>query len=173
MKKLSLVVLSLAAFACGGQDAETDDAFVPAAGSRPAARPGPIPEVASDYAAELNVDLGSMTVMPTGVRFRDLVVGTGGEAAPGHSVVTNYTGWLADGRQFDSGTHPPRGGNAFVLGAGDVIAGWDHGIVGMRVGGKRQLVLPPSLGYGEAGSRNVIPGGATLVFEVELVSTGN
>jgi FKBP-type peptidyl-prolyl cis-trans isomerase len=173
MKKLSIVLVSVSLLACGGQDAETDDTFVPSPGSRPAAPTGPVPEVAAEYAAGLNVDLDSMIVTPTGLRYRDLLVGDGVEAAPGHSVVTRYTGWLTNGNVFDSGTYPPPAGRALILGTGAVIDGWDQGLVGMRVGGKRQLVLPAELGYGAGGSGNVIPGGATLVFEVELLSAGN
>ena len=92
--------------------------------------------------------------------------GTGDPAAAGQTLVVNYTGWLEDGTQFDSSV----GGSPFTLslGAGNVIAGWDEGLVGMKVGGKRQLVIPAALGYGDSGS-GIIPGGATLIFEVELV----
>ena len=100
----------------------------------------------------------------------DLVVGTGPEAMDGDSLVTNFSGWLYDpnaeenkGDQFDLGTFE------FVLGAGEVIAGWDRGVVGMRVGGLRRIVIPPDLAYGAAGSPPRVPGNATLLFEVELV----
>lgn len=173
MKTMAVGLVSVLLVACGGEDAATEDRFVPSEASRPLIRSGPVPAVATEYAVELNVDLESMTVTSTGLRYKDLVVGEGALAAPGHSIVTRYTGWLSDGRQFDAGTYPPPGGGILILGAGDVIAGWDQGIAGMRVGGKRQLVLPPELGYGASGSRRVIPGGATLVFEIELLSTGN
>jgi FKBP-type peptidyl-prolyl cis-trans isomerase len=97
----------------------------------------------------------------------DLQVGSGAEATPGLSVEVHYTGWLLDGKQFDSS----RGGEpfAFRLGGGQVIKGWDQGVVGMRVGGKRKLTIPPELGYGLRGFPGVIPAQATLVFEVELL----
>ena len=104
----------------------------------------------------------------------DLVVGTGAEAVNGKTLSVNYTGWLysttaADhkGQQFD--TSAGRGPYAFVLGAGAVIKGWDQGLVGMKVGGQRRLVLPPDLAYGVNGYQQ-IPGNATLLFDVELVS---
>ena len=100
----------------------------------------------------------------------DLVVGTGPEAMNGDSLVTNFSAWLYDpnaeehkGAQFDLGPFD------FVLGAGEVIAGWDRGVVGMRVGGVRRIVIPPDLAYGAAGSPPRVPGNATLLFEVELV----
>ena len=173
MRTIATVAMLMTLLACGSGDTSGDDTFVPSAGARPAARSGPVPAVAAEYAAELNVDLESMTVTPTGLRYKDLVVGDGTAAAPGHSVVTRYDGWLSDGRRFDAGVYPPPEGGTLILGTGDVIAGWDQGIAGMRVGGKRQLVIPPELGYGASGSRGVIPGGATLVFEVELLATGN
>ena len=99
----------------------------------------------------------------------DLVVGAGEPAAAGDDVVVHYTGWLADGRrQFDS-SRARRDPLDFALGAGDVIKGWDEGIAGMRVGGKRRLTIPPALAYGEHGCGGVIPPQATLVFEVELL----
>lgn len=119
------------------------------------------------YVSELNVDLTSMTKQASGLYLQDLTVGTGAEATPGSTVDVHYTGWLADGRKFDSS----RGGApfSFSIGRGMVIAGWDEGVAGMKVGGKRKLVLPPELGYGQAGAGGVIPPGATLVFEVELL----
>ena len=102
---------------------------------------------------------------------QDLVVGTGPEAMNGDMLSVRYTGWLYDpnaseskGTEFDSGTFE------FVLGAGTVIQGWDRGLLGMRVGGRRIIVIPPELGYGADGSPPRIPGNATLLFEVELLS---
>lgn len=105
----------------------------------------------------------------------DLVVGTGAVAMAGQRLTVNYTGWLYSntasenkGRPFDSSTG--RGPFSFDLGAGRVIRGWDQGIPGMRVGGRRRLVIPPELAYGAAGSPPSIPPNATLLFEVELLS---
>lgn len=104
----------------------------------------------------------------------DLTAGTGATAVAGRLVSVNYTGWLYDatkpenkGTQFDSSIG--RGLFSFTLGAGQVIAGWDQGVVGMKVGGKRRLIIPPSLGYGSAGA-GPIPGNSTLVFDVDLVA---
>jgi FKBP-type peptidyl-prolyl cis-trans isomerase FkpA len=98
----------------------------------------------------------------------DLVVGKGDTAEPGSDVLVHYIGWLESGQQFDS-SRARRDPLDFALGAGDVIKGWDEGIPGMRVGGKRKLVIPPALAYAEHGCGGVIPPQATLVFEVELL----
>lgn len=106
----------------------------------------------------------------------DLVVGTGVEAVSGRRLTVNYTGWLYDasaagnrGTQFDSSLSAGRAPFAFTLGSGQVIQGWDRGVVGMRVGGQRRLVIPPSLAYGSSGS-GPIPPNATLIFDIELLS---
>ncbi len=98
----------------------------------------------------------------------DLTVGDGATAAAGQSVTVHYTGWLTDGTKFDSSVDR---GDPFVfnLGRGQVIAGWDQGVAGMQVGGKRKLTIPPEMGYGLRGAGGVIPPNATLVFEVELL----
>ena len=102
------------------------------------------------------------------LQITDLVVGTGAEAATGQVVSVHYTGWLADGTKFDSSTD--RGDPfSFPLGEGRVIQGWDQGVVGMKVGGKRRLIIPPELAYGERGFSNVIPPNAELTFEIELL----
>jgi FKBP-type peptidyl-prolyl cis-trans isomerase len=105
----------------------------------------------------------------SGLIIEDLVTGNGAEAkGPGQYVTVHYTGWLTDGKEFDSSRRrsDPFG---FPLGVGMVIPGWDQGVVGMRVGGKRKLTIPPDLGYGARGAGGVIPPNATLVFEVELL----
>ena len=119
------------------------------------------------YAPNLDVDLNRMTQTASGLYYEDLEQGGGQEAASGDQVVVHYSGWLPNGEQFDSS----RGGDPFLfdLGAGNVIQGWDEGVAGMRVGGRRRLVIPPDLGYGERGAGGVIPPNATLVFEVELL----
>jgi FKBP-type peptidyl-prolyl cis-trans isomerase len=105
----------------------------------------------------------------TGLSIEDLVVGAGREATgPGQFVTVHYRGRLADGREFDS-SHRRGEPLGFPLGCGYVIAGWDEGVVGMRIGGKRLLTVPPQLGYGEKGAGSLIPPHATLVFEIELL----
>jgi FKBP-type peptidyl-prolyl cis-trans isomerase FkpA len=108
---------------------------------------------------------------PSGLKYDDLVVGTGGEAKVGQSVTVHYTGWLTDGKKFDS-SKDRKDPFVFSLGAGRVIKGWDEGVQGMKVGGKRKLTIPPGLGYGPRGAGSVIPPNATLVFEVELLKVG-
>lgn len=103
------------------------------------------------------------------LKIEDEVAGTGAEAVAGKKVTVNYVGSLTNGTKFDSSYD--RGiPFSFNLGAGEVIQGWDQGIVGMKVGGKRKLIIPPSLGYGASGVGGVIPGNATLIFEVELLN---
>jgi FKBP-type peptidyl-prolyl cis-trans isomerase len=99
----------------------------------------------------------------------DLTVGNGDEAVAGKTVVVHYTGWLTNGTKFDSSKDRNDPFN-FPLGAGHVIRGWDQGVAGMKVGGKRKLTIPPELGYGSRGAGGVIPPNATLVFEVELLA---
>ncbi len=102
-----------------------------------------------------------------GLLISDVVAGYGPPAAGGQNVTVQYSGSLEDGAVFDSSY--ARGPFSFVLGAGSVIKGWDQGVVGMRVGGKRTLVIPPNLAYGERGAGGVIPPNATLRFEIELI----
>jgi peptidylprolyl isomerase len=108
-----------------------------------------------------------LTTTPSGLRYRDLALGEGPAPEAGRDVVVHYTGWLLDGTKFDSSVDR-NAAFKFKLGAGAVIAGWDEGVATMQVGGKRKLVIPPALGYGD---RQVgpIPAGSTLVFEVELL----
>ena len=103
------------------------------------------------------------------LKTEDLVVGTGAEAQPGQMVTVHYTGWLTNGQKFDS-SKDRNDPFVFPLGQGMVIKGWDQGVVGMKVGGKRKLTIPPELGYGARGAGGVIPPNATLLFEVELLA---
>jgi FKBP-type peptidyl-prolyl cis-trans isomerase len=111
------------------------------------------------------------TTTPSGLTIEDLTPGTGAEATAGKKVQVHYTGWLTNGTKFDSSKD--RGDPfEFPLGGGRVIKGWDEGVQGMKVGGKRKLTIPPGLGYGARGAGGVIPPNATLVFEVELLGVG-
>jgi peptidylprolyl isomerase len=112
-----------------------------------------------------------MTETPSGLRFRDDVAGTGATAGAGQTVSVHYTGTLTDGQKFDSSRDRGKPFQ-FQLGVGQVIRGWDEGVDGMKVGGRRTLVIPPELGYGSRGAGNVIPPNATLVFDVELLGVG-
>ncbi len=108
-----------------------------------------------------------LVTTPSGLRYKDLRVGEGKAAQTGDTVEVTYTGWLTDGRQFDSNA----GGKpmAVTIGKSPVIEGWTEGLVGMKAGGKRKLIVPPDLGYGSAGKGKDIPPNATLVFEVEVL----
>jgi FKBP-type peptidyl-prolyl cis-trans isomerase len=105
--------------------------------------------------------------LPSGLVYEDLKVGDGPRARAGLMVSVHYSGWLTDGTLFDTSLNKPRP-FVFRLGKGEVIQGWDEGLIGLRVGGKRRLKVPPDLAYGDKGVPGLIPPGATLVFQVEL-----
>jgi len=134
-----------------------------ASGGAPPAAPGAIA-----FAPALNVDLSAMQRLRSGVYIRDVREGEGAGVRRGDRVAVRYAGWLPDGTVFDA-VAPPSPPREFRLGDGQVIRGWENGLVGMRAGGQRQLVVPPSEGYGGRRVGNVPPD-ATLVFLIELVS---
>ena len=111
------------------------------------------------------------TTTASGLIIEELVIGDGAEATTGIEVTVHYTGWLTDGKKFDS-SKDRDDPFVFPLGGGRVIRGWDEGVQGMKMGGKRKLTIPPALGYGARGAGGVIPPNATLVFEVELLAIG-
>jgi peptidylprolyl isomerase len=114
---------------------------------------------------------GQPTTTASGLQYWDIVVGSGATAASGKTVKVHYSGFLTTGQKFDSSRD--RGEPfSFPLGAGQVIKGWDEGVAGMKVGGQRQLRIPPGLGYGAAGAGGAIPPNATLIFDVELLEVG-
>ncbi len=119
----------------------------------------------TDFASTLGVNLAASTRTANGEYLRDISVGTGRPVVVGDSLTVRYDGYLSNGTLFDSNQTT---GITFKLGAGGVIAGWDEGIQGMRVGGKRQLVIPSALGYGPYGN-GPIPGNAVIVFNIEII----
>jgi FKBP-type peptidyl-prolyl cis-trans isomerase len=121
-----------------------------------------------NFAPTLGVDLSAMTKAPKGFYYRDLRTGDGALVQTGQTVSVYYTGWLSNGREFDKAVAPAKP-IEFRVGRGRVIDGWDEGVVGMRVGGERLLVVPYELGYGLDG-RGPIPGEATLVFRITVLS---
>ena len=114
----------------------------------------------------------TITKMENGLIVEDIVIGEGEEAKDFNKVIVNYTGKLEDGSIFDSSLKPGRSPFTFTLGSGSVIKGWDLGVKGMKVGGKRKLTIPSELGYGSRGTGGVIPPDATLIFEVDLIEVG-
>lgn len=151
LRRLAVLATSLIAVACGSDAA-------PNIPSNPAVE---------TYAASLGVNIAAMTKRNDNLYIQDLTVGTGAEAVAGRTLDMRYSGWLANGNRFDSNVGGPV--FSFTLGAGMVIPGWDQGVAGMRVGGKRKLVIGSALGYGPSGS-GPIPPNATLVFDVEVVA---
>lgn len=107
----------------------------------------------------------------SGLQYWDIKVGTGDEAKSGDKVKVHYTGWFTSGKKFDSSVDA-RQPYSFTLGQGNVIKGWDEGVAGMKVGGKRQLRIPPELAYGEQGYKNIVPPNSTLIFDVQLLAVG-
>jgi FKBP-type peptidyl-prolyl cis-trans isomerase len=146
MRRSTPALFALFLAACGGSDASGG-----AAGG-----------------GDFKVDSAALTKTASGLQYQDVTAGGGAEARDGQVAVVHYTGWLTDGTKFDSSRD--RGEPfSFPIGAGQVIPGWDEGVAGMKVGGRRKLVIPANLGYGDMGAPPVIPPGATLVFDVELL----
>jgi FKBP-type peptidyl-prolyl cis-trans isomerase len=159
---IKLIALAALIASCG--DASDDAPADTTADSAMEVQPGG--QVATAYAAELGVDLNAMAELEGGLRIRDFEPGAGDTASAGDRVSVDYTGWLPNGVQFDASEGDPI---TFTLGVGEVITGWDTGIAGMQAGGRRMLVIPPGMAYGDRGRAGVIPPNATLVFDVTLV----
>ena len=150
----SLLVISAVSMSLAACSGNSDNTTAPAIES-------------TTFAPVLGVDLAASIKAPSGLYYRDMTVGTGATVANGQQLSMRYTGWLANGTQFDSNVNGSPFG--FRLGTGAVIDGWDLGIVGMKVGGRRQLIIPSALGYGPGGNGS-IPGNAILVFIVDVLS---
>ena len=146
-RNLIRLILTVALGACAGAPDTPPDA--------PPGTPAQVNE--SDY-----------ITTASGLKYYDFAKGTGSSPQTGQTVIVHYTGWLTDGKLFDSSVLKKKP-FSFVLGTGGVIAGWDEGVATMAPGGKRQLKLPPDLAYGKRGAGNVIPPNATLIFEIELL----
>ena len=136
--------------------------------AEPTSTPTPLPGSQLVEGAQISEGVDTLVTTDSGLQYQDLKEGTGALAIVGSAVTVHYTGWLEDGTKFDSSVDRSQP-FAFILGRGDVIKGWDEGVLSMRVGGKRKLVIPSDLGYGDRGFGNIIPPKATLIFEVELL----
>jgi peptidylprolyl isomerase len=137
-----------------------------------AASPTSTPAPASTASATAKAAEPKLITAKSGLKYADLEIGTGTEVKTGMLVLVNYEGRLANGEKFDS-SYDRREPFSFKIGAGQVIQGWEEGVIGMKVGGKRKLVIPPDLGYGEAGAPPRIPPNATLTFEVKVLKVSN
>jgi len=141
----------------------------PAASASPTATPTPLAEASPEAKGE-----GTLKTTPSGLKYQDLIVGTGQRPLFGQTVLVRYTGWTEDGIKFDSNETGAKPSEQIILGKGEVIKGWELGIGGgkeiepMRVGGRRKLIIPPALGYG-SNPMGTIPPNSTLVFEVQLL----
>jgi peptidylprolyl isomerase len=144
----------------GGATPAPSPAATPVATNLPQPTASDVERVAFDPA--LGVRLDKMSKRASGLYVQDLTVGTGAVALRGKTAVVRYTGWMSNGTQFDSGEV------SVTLGSNHTIAAWEEGLLGMRVGGKRRLVVPPNLGYGERGSGTRIPPNSVLVFDMEV-----
>lgn len=172
---LFVLVGALALSGCGQQAATSSDSTASTA-AQSAAQPATeaaaastaATEPATNPATEPAAKPAEKTADTDKLIIKDLVKGKGAAAKAGDTVTVNYTGWLTNGTKFDSSLDRNQP-FSFALGQGQVIAGWDQGVAGMKVGGKRKLTIPADLGYGEQGANGVIPPNATLVFEVELL----
>ena len=153
--------------ACGGDELPPTPTVAPAVTPTPVACAVQSPGSTSDTFGETV----TLTTGADGLQTGDVTVGTGAAVVSGESLNVQYTGWLPDGTVFDSSRSARRQPFTFTVGAGSVIKGWDEGLIGMKVGGKRRLVIPPSLGYG-AQATGCIPANSTLQFDVEVLSAG-
>jgi len=156
LREIPPALFMVLALACGGAGRAAEETTLP----RPIA--GDVER--TTFAPSLNVHLDSMHRRASGLYVQDLATGTGGVATTGRTVVVRYAGWLPNGKQFDSGEI------TVILGSNKTIRAWEEGLLGMRAGGRRKLVVPPALGYGSRGAPPDIPPNSVLVFEMEMRS---
>ena len=162
---LIAAVVTIAAACNRGDEPATSAAPHAAPSAAPAAQ---APRAAASDNPAMAKGTGTIVTTASGLQYEEIKQGTGASPNPGQTAVVHYTGWLTDGKKFDSSRD--RGQPfKFAVGRGQVIKGWDEGVATMQVGGVRKLTIPPQLGYGAAGAGGVIPPNATLVFEVELL----
>jgi len=155
-------LLAMSALACNQTSTKTSSSGMEASTSAKAQTPPPATSATPAPA-------GQEVTMPNGLKYTDVKVGDGDIADNGMTATVHYTGWLLDGTKFDSSLDHGQP-FSFKIGAGGVIKGWDEGVKGMRIGGKRHLIIPADMGYGANGAGGVIPPNATLVFDIDLLS---
>lgn len=156
MKKLLYVFLSIGVMTLGCQSSQNETKSTPEAAK----------ETAGNYPGWATTKQPETT--STGLKYIDMEVGSGASPQSGRQVIVHYSGYLKNGTKFDSSVDRDEA-LAFTIGIGQVITGWDEGVMSMKAGGKRKLIIPPQLGYGESGAPPVIPPNAELIFDVELL----
>lgn len=164
-----LIITSAILFISNGQNASSIN-ITPTPSLTEQNNQTPTTDITNSPTGKIDDNIASMSAKTTesGLMVEDLVVGSGEEAISGSTVTVNYVGTLTNHVEFDS-SYSRNEPFSFVLGSGEVIQGWDEGVIGMKVGGKRKLTIPPELGYGDR-PNGVIPGNSTLIFEIELLS---
>ena len=168
MKTFFILMISVSLMVWGCGKKETSQTQKPATAQKEASTQPAEAQVGVAVEKPHQIPEDQFTTTPSGLKYADIVVGEGEQPQKGDIVVVHYTGWLTDGKRFDSSVLRGKPFK-FPLGMHRVIAGWDEGVASMRVGGVRQLIIPPELAYGSRGAGGVIPPNATLIFEVQML----